>query len=64
MWKKMLKQWNLFRLLAKVTMYQIFSTFFSIIFSVYVDYNRTWQFDSFGMLQDTKNELRQNILLL
>ena len=47
-----------------ITMYQMFSTFFSVIFSVYVDYNRTWQFDSLGMLQDTKNELLQNILLL
>ena len=49
---------------SKVTTYQIFSTFFSIIFSVYADFNRTWQFDSLGMLQDIKNELIQNILLL
>ena len=49
---------------SKVTMYQMFSIFFSVVFSVYVDYNRTWQFDSLGMLQDTKNELLQNILLL
>ena len=49
---------------SNVTAYQIFSTSFSVIFSVYVDYNCTWQFDSLGMLQDTKNELMQNILLL
>ena len=49
---------------SKITTYQIFGTFFSVIFSVYVDYNRTWQFHSFQMLQDTKNELLQNILLL
>ena len=48
----------------KVTKYQTFSTFFSVIFSVYLDYNRIWQFDSSVMLQDTKNEVPQNILLL
>ena len=49
---------------SKVTMYQMFSTFFSVIFSVYADYNRTLQFDSLGMLEDTKNELLPNILLI
>ena len=49
---------------SKVTTYQILTTFFSVIFGVYVDYNRTWQFDSLGMLQSTKNELLQSILLL
>ena len=49
---------------SKVTAYQIFSTFFSVKYSVYLEYKRIWQFDSSGMLQDTKNELLQNILLL
>ena len=52
---------------SKVTTYQIFSTSFSVMFSVIFSifrYNRTWQFDSLEMLQDTKNELLQNILLL
>ena len=49
---------------SKVTMYQMFSTFFSVIFSVYADYNHTLQFDSLGMLEDTKNELLPNILLI
>ena len=49
---------------SKVTEYQIFSTFFPAIFSVYLDCKRIWQFDSCGMPQDTKNELLQNILLL
>ena len=34
------------------------------MYSVYLEYKRIWQFDSSGMLQDTKNELLQNILLL
>ena len=49
---------------SKVTVYQIFSTFLSVIFCVYLDYKRIWQFGSWEMLQDTKNELLQNILLL
>ena len=49
---------------SKVTTYQIFSTFFSVIFSVYLGYNPILQFNSSGMLQNTKNELLQNILLL
>ena len=49
---------------SKVIEYQIFSTFFSAIFCVYLDCKCIWQFDSWGMLQDTKNELLQNILLL
>ena len=49
---------------SKVTEYQIFSTFFSVIFGVYLDCKRIWQFGIWGMLQDTQNELLQNILLL
>ena len=49
---------------SKVTTYQIFSTFFSVIFSVYLGYNPILQFNSSGMLQNTKNELLQKILLL
>ena len=49
---------------SKATEYQTFSTFFSVIFIVYLDCKRIWQFDSWGMLQDTKNELLQYILLL
>ena len=48
----------------KVTEFQIFSTFSSVIFCVYLNRKRIWQFDSWGMRQDTKNELVQNILLL
>ena len=49
---------------SKVTEYQIFSTFFSVIFRVYQDCKRIWQFGSWGFLQDTKNELLENVLLL
>ena len=49
---------------CKVTAYQIFITFFSVTFSVYLDYKRIWQFGSSGILLDTNNELLQNILLL
>ena len=37
---------------------------FSVMFSVYLDYDRILQFGRSGMLQDTKNESLQNILLL
>ena len=48
----------------KLPRIKIFSTFFSVISSANVDYNSTLQFDKLGLLQVTKNELLQSILLL